>query len=237
VIADHHGNAVHLWERDCSMQRRHQKLIEESPAPNLAPETRTAMCEAAVRLIQSADYTNAGTVEFIVAPDGSFYFIELNARIQVEHPVTELVTGLDLIKAQILVASGEPLPETFRQERIEQRGASIECRINAEDPTKNFRPTPGTITKLITPGGFGVRWDSHVHAGYTVSPHYDSMVGKLLVHQPTRDEAIACMIRALDELRIEGISTTKSLQREILEHSNFQNGQLDTTFIERNWMS
>ena len=237
VIADHHGNAVHLWERDCSMQRRHQKLIEESPAPNLPPETRTAMCEAAVRLIQSADYTNAGTVEFIVAPDGSFYFIELNARIQVEHPVTELVTGLDLIKAQILVASGEPLPETFRQERIEQRGASIECRINAEDPTKNFRPTPGTITKLITPGGFGVRWDSHVHAGYTVSPHYDSMVGKLLVHQPTRDEAIACMIRALDELRIEGISTTKSLQREILEHSNFQNGQLDTTFIERNWMS
>jgi len=237
VIADHHGNAVHLWERDCSMQRRHQKLIEESPAPNLPEETRTAICESAVRLIRSADYTNAGTVEFIVDRDGNFYFIELNARIQVEHPVTELVTGLDLIKAQLLVASGEPLPEAFRQENIRPRGSAIECRINAEDPSKNFRPTPGKITDLFVPGGFGVRWDSHVHAGYTVSPYYDSMIGKLLVHQPTRDEAIASMLRALDELQVGGISTTQPLQREILEHPAFRDAEFDTTFIERTWLS
>ena len=235
VLADLHGNAVHLWERDCSTQRRHQKLIEESPAPNLPEATRSAMCEAAVRLIRRANYTNAGTVEFIVDRMGNYYFIELNARIQVEHPVTELVTGIDLIKAQIRVAAGQPLG--FRQEEILQRGAAIECRINAEDPDKNFRPTPGKITKLFTPGGFGVRFDSHVHAGYVVSSHYDSMIGKLIVHQPSRDEAIATMRRALEELHVEGIATTKPIHQRILDHPAFLEGRVDTTFIERTWPS
>ncbi|MGD0519112.1 MAG: acetyl-CoA carboxylase biotin carboxylase subunit, partial [Thermoguttaceae bacterium] len=227
------GNVVHLWERDCTMQRRHQKLIEESPAPSLPKETRAAMCEAAVRLIKAANYTNAGTVEFIVDRKGTFYFIETNARIQVEHPVTEMVTGIDLIKAQILVASGEPLP--FKQEEIQQRGAAIECRINAEDPEKNFRPNPGVITRWFAPGGFGVRFDSHAHQGYAVSPYYDSLIGKLIVHQPTRQEAIECMKRALKELRIEGIKTTVPLHLKALDSSAFVNAQVDTTYIERTW--
>ncbi|MBL8825462.1 MAG: acetyl-CoA carboxylase biotin carboxylase subunit [Planctomycetaceae bacterium] len=233
IIADHHGNVVHLWERDCSMQRRHQKVVEESPAPNLNPEIRRAICEAAVRLIREANYTNAGTVEFIVDKHGNFYFIEVNARIQVEHPVTELVTGIDLIKQQIRVAAGEPLP--FRQEDIKQTGCAIECRINAEDPAKNFMPCPGKITQLYVPGGYGVRFDSHAHAGYTVPPTYDSMIGKLLVHQPTRELAIACMLRALDELRIEGIKTTVPRLKDILGHAAFGAGKVDTKFIERTW--
>jgi acetyl-CoA carboxylase biotin carboxylase subunit len=215
------------------MQRRHQKLIEESPAAQLNDETRRAMCDAAVSLAKAADYCNAGTVEFIVDRDGNFYFIELNARIQVEHPVTELVTGVDLIKAQIMVAAGEPLP--FEQADVPSRGAAIECRINAEDTANNFHPSPGRIERLIIPGGYGVRFDSHVHAGYTVSPHYDSMIGKLLVHQPTRDEAIAGMKRALSELRIDGIKTTVPLLLELLDHSAFAEGRVDTTFIERTW--
>jgi acetyl-CoA carboxylase biotin carboxylase subunit len=235
VLADLHGNVVHLWERDCTMQRRHQKLIEESPAANLDANLRAAICDAAVRLVRVADYTNAGTVEFVVDPQGNFYFIEMNARIQVEHPVTEMVTDIDLIKAQILIAAGEPLP--FRQEDVRQRGVALECRINAEDPDKNFRPVPGQITQIIAPGGFGVRFDSHVHTGYTVSPFYDSMIGKLIVHQPTRPEAIACMRRALSELRIEGIKTTISLHEKILSHPAFLEGHVDTTFIERTWMT
>jgi acetyl-CoA carboxylase biotin carboxylase subunit len=233
VIADRFGNAVHLWERDCTMQRRHQKLIEESPGPRLDPKTREAMCNAAVQLVRAADYYNAGTVEFVVDPSGNYYFIEMNARIQVEHPVTEMVTGIDLIKAQILVASGEKLP--FRQEDVVQRGVAMECRINAEDPDKRFRPTPGTITKLRVPGGFGVRFDSHVHEGYVVSPYYDSMIGKLIVHQPTRQEAIACMKRALCELHIEGVKTTIPIHEKILSHAAFNESQVDTTFIERTW--
>ncbi|MCD4727347.1 MAG: acetyl-CoA carboxylase biotin carboxylase subunit [Pirellulales bacterium] len=235
VIADNHGNAVHLFERDCTMQRRHQKLVEESPAPRLEDQTRQEMCDAAVRLIRAANYTNAGTVEFIVDPSGNFYFIELNARIQVEHPVTELVTGIDLIKAQLLVAAGEKLP--FTQDDIHRSGASIECRINAEDPDKNFRPTPGTITRLRVPGGFGVRFDSHVHEGYVVSPHYDSMIGKLLVHQPTRREAIACMKRALSELHVEGVKTTIPMHQKILDHAAFHESRVDTTCSERTWPS
>ncbi|MEN6452454.1 MAG: acetyl-CoA carboxylase biotin carboxylase subunit [Thermoguttaceae bacterium] len=235
VIADAHGNVVHLFERDCSMQRRHQKLVEESPGPRLDPETRKQMCDAAVRLVRAANYTNAGTIEFIVAPNGEFYFIEMNARIQVEHPVTEMVTGIDLIKAQILVAAGEKLP--FGQGDLQQRGAAIECRINAEDPEKNFRPTPGKITRLRVPGGFGVRFDSHVHEGYTVSPYYDSMIGKLIVHQPTRRAAIACMKRALSELHIEGVKTTIPLHQKILDHAAFNEARVDTTFIERTWPS
>ncbi|MGL4513108.1 MAG: acetyl-CoA carboxylase biotin carboxylase subunit [Lacipirellulaceae bacterium] len=231
VLADLHGNAVHLWERDCSTQRRHQKLIEESPSPNISEETRAQMCEAAVRMIKAANYSNAATVEFIVDGTGSFYFIEVNARIQVEHPVTELVTGIDLIKAQLRVASGEPL--WFTQADVPRRGHAIECRINAEDPARNFQPSPGKIDRLIVPGGFGVRFESHAHTGYVVPPYYDSMIGKLLVHQPTRQEAIASMLRALSELRVEGIKTTVPLHQEILRHTAFSEARIDTTFVER----
>jgi acetyl-CoA carboxylase, biotin carboxylase subunit len=234
VLADHHGNAIHLWERDCSVQRRHQKLIEESPSTSITPETRAAMCDAARRLILSANYTNAATVEFIVDKNGKFYFIEVNARIQVEHPVTEMVTGIDLIKWQIRIAAGMPLP--WKQEDIVHRGAAIECRINAEDPKRNFQPSPGKITQLIAPGGFGVRFDSHAHSGYVVPPYYDSMIGKLIVHQATRADAIACMQRALAELRIEGIKTTIPLHQEILSHTAFVEGRIDTTFVERTFM-
>jgi acetyl-CoA carboxylase, biotin carboxylase subunit len=231
VLADNHGNVVHLWERDCSVQRRHQKLIEESPSTSITPDTRAAMCDAARRLIETADYTNAATVEFIVDKNGNYYFIEVNARIQVEHPVTEMVTGIDLIKSQIRVAAGEPLP--WSQDDIQQRGTAIECRINAEDPRRNFQPSPGKIEQLIAPGGFGVRFDSHAHSGYSVPPYYDSMIGKLIVHQPTRAEAIACMQRALMELKIEGIKTTVPIHRDILSHSAFVEGRIDTTFVER----
>lgn len=235
LIADHHGNVVHLWERDCTMQRRHQKIIEESPAPHLDWSIRKEICDSAVRLLKSANYTNAGTCEFIVDRAGNYYFIEVNARIQVEHPVTEMVTGIDLIKSQIRVACGEPLP--FTQDDIKLNGVAIECRINAEDPARKFQPSPGKIEQMIVPGGFGVRFDSHAHSGYTVSPHYDSMIGKLIVHQPTRAEAIACMLRAMSELRIEGIKTTVPIQQEILNHSAFVEGRVDTTFIERTWYS
>ena len=235
IIADTHGNVVHLWERDCSTQRRHQKLIEESPAPTLPGEVRTAICEAAVRMIKAANYYNAATVEFIVDKDNNFYFIEVNARIQVEHPVTEMVTGIDLIQQQIRVAAGEPL--SFSQEDIQCRGASIECRINAEDPERNFAPCPGTIESICIPGGLGVRFDTHVHAGYTVPPYYDSMVGKLIVHQPTREQAIACMVRCLDELRIKGIKTVADFQKQVLLHPDFANGNIDTKWVERNLTS
>jgi acetyl-CoA carboxylase biotin carboxylase subunit len=235
VLADHHGNVVHLWERDCSVQRRHQKLIEESPSPSISNETRTAMCDAARRLIEAASYTNAATVEFIVDKGGNYYFIEVNARIQVEHPVTEMVTGIDLIKWQIRVAAGERL--AFSQSDIPQRGAAIECRINAENPRRNFQPSPGTITQLIAPGGFGVRFDTHAHSGYVVPPNYDSMIGKLIVHQPTRGEAIVCMLRALAELRVEGIHTTVPIHQDILSHSAFAEGRIDTTFVERTLMA
>ena len=233
VLSDSHGNVVHLWERDCSTQRRHQKLIEESPAPNLPDKTRQQICEAAVRMIKKAEYTNAGTVEFIVDQENQFYFIEVNARIQVEHPVSEMVTGIDLIKAQIAIAAGETLP--WKQKEIKINGTSIECRINAEDPTKNFQPCPGTISQIFPPGGLGVRFDSHVHAGYTVPPHYDSMIGKLIVHRDSRQEAISCMLRALNELKIEGIRTTADFHRQILEHAEFVEGGIDTGFVERAW--
>jgi acetyl-CoA carboxylase biotin carboxylase subunit len=235
IMADHHGNAVYLWERDCTMQRRHQKVVEESPAAHLPDSVRQAICESAVRLIKMAGYTNAGTVEFIVDRQHNFYFIEVNARIQVEHPVTEMVTDIDLIKAQLRVAAGEPLP--WKQEEIRVKGAAIECRINAEDPARNFQPCPGRIERIIVPGGFGVRFDSHVHSGYVVSPHYDSMIGKLIVHQSTRDDAISSMRRALSELRIEGIKTTVPRLLDILNHSSFVDGQVDTTFIERTWVN
>ncbi|MCA9194409.1 MAG: acetyl-CoA carboxylase biotin carboxylase subunit [Planctomycetales bacterium] len=235
IIADHHGNVCHLYERDCSVQRRHQKLIEESPSPLLSERTRTAICEAAARLVAAAKYQNAGTVEFIVDQHDNFYFIEVNARIQVEHPVTEMVTGIDLIQSQIRVANGQPLP--FRQEDIQLQGAAIECRINAENPQKNFQPCPGLIQSLFVPGGLGVRFDSHVQAGYSVPPYYDSMIGKLIVYKPTRQEAIACMIRALSEIDITGIATTASFQIDILRHPDFLSGNVDTKWVERDLLA
>lgn len=234
VIADQHGSAVHLWERDCSTQRRHQKLIEESPAPRLPQEVREEICAAAVRLIKQANYHNAATVEFIVDQENRFYFIEVNARIQVEHPVTEMVTGIDLIKTQIRVAAGETLP--FQQSDIIHSGCAMECRINAEDPDRNFLPSPGKIKSIRFPGGPGVRFDTHVYQGYSVPPTYDSMVGKLLVHKPTREETIAGMLRALDELRIEGIKTVVPFHQAMLREATFVEGKMDTKFVERSWM-
>jgi acetyl-CoA carboxylase, biotin carboxylase subunit len=230
-IGDTHGNVVHLWERDCSMQRKHQKLVEESPSPNLPKSVREEMCRAAVRLAKTANYTNAGTCEFIVDQQNNFYFIEVNARIQVEHPVTELVTGTDLIQLQIRVAAGEELP--FKQRDIDCRGAAIEVRINAEDPDNDFRGSPGTITKLRLPGGPGVRFDSHVHEGYRIPPFYDSMIGKLIVHRPTREEAIKTMLRALDEFAVEGIKTTIPLAKRMLRDPNFVAGNVHTKYVEQ----
>jgi acetyl-CoA carboxylase biotin carboxylase subunit len=233
ILSDRHGNLVHLWERDCSLQRRHQKLVEESPAPNLPGEVRGEICRAALRLARAAGYQNAGTCEFLVDARQRFYFIEVNARIQVEHPVTELVTGIDLVRQQIRIAAGEPLP--FKQEDVPHHGVAIECRVNAEDPAADFRPSPGVVTRWRPPGGPGVRLDTHVVEGYRVPPNYDSLVAKLLVHQPTRPEALATMRRALAEFTVEGIKTTIPQHRAILNHSAFVEGQVDTTFIERNW--
>jgi acetyl-CoA carboxylase biotin carboxylase subunit len=231
ILADHHGNAVHLWERDCSMQRRHQKLVEESPSPALSQETRQKLCESAVRLVKAAGYTNAGTVEFLVDKEQNFYLLEVNARIQVEHPVTEEVTGIDLIKEQIRIAAGEPL--SFKQKDVPQLGHAIECRINAEDPARNFAPSPGLIEEFRAPGGPGVRLDSHAYAGYRIPPNYDSMIGKLIVHRGTRGEAIAAMKRALSEFWISPVKTTIPLQLRIMDDQHFQSGDVDTGFVER----
>lgn len=231
VLGDRKGNVVHLWERDCSLQRRNQKLIEESPSPHISARTRRKLCAAAVRIAKAAGYYSAGTCEFLVDEQENFYFMELNARIQVEHPVTELITGVDLVQWQIRIAAGEPL--TLRQDAIPQNGAAIECRINAESPDEDFRPCPGPIEELILPGGPGIRVDTHVYAGYTVSPHYDSLIAKLLVHRPTRPEAINAMRRALAEFRIGPIRTTIPLHQKILGHADFLKGNVDTGFIER----
>lgn len=233
ILADQHGNTVHLWERDCSLQRRHQKLVEESPAPNLPAEVREAICAEAVKLVKAAGYYSAATCEFLVDKHNKFYFIEVNTRIQVEHPVTELVTGIDLIKEQIRIAAGEKLP--FTQKDIVHKGASFEVRINAEDPNHNFRPSPGTITKWTVPGGPGVRVDTHACTGYKVPPNYDSMVAKLLVYAPDRAQALSRMRRALAEFQVEGIATTIPLLREIFRNSAFTQGKVDTTFIERTY--
>ncbi len=231
ILADNHGNAVHLWERDCSMQRRHQKLVEESPSPVLRSDIRAKLCESAVRLVKTAGYTNAGTVEFLVDKDQNYYILEVNARIQVEHPVTEQVTGIDLIKEQIRIAAGLPL--SFKQKDVRQTGHAIECRINAEDPARNFAPSPGLIQELRLPGGPGVRIDSHVYAGYRVPPNYDSMIGKLIVHRPTRAEAIATMKRALAEFHVSPTRTTIPLHLQIMDHPQFISGDVDTGFVER----
>ena len=229
ILGDRKGNVVHLGERDCSVQRRHQKVIEESPSPALHPKTRKRMGAAAVKLARSVGYTTAGTVEFLLEGD-SFYFIEVNARIQVEHPVTELVTGLDLIKEQIRLAAGEPLG--YDQDDVHFRGHAIEVRINAEDPERNFAPSPGTVTAWRIPGGPGVRLDSHMQAGGRIPPNYDSMIGKLLVHAPTREQAIQRMRRALDECQVEGIRTTLDLHRKILRNAYFVQGDYSTKFLD-----
>lgn len=231
IMADQHGNTVYLGERDCSVQRRNQKLIEEAPSVALTPELRKEMGGQAVSAAKSVNYANAGTVEFLLDKHGNYYFIEMNTRIQVEHPVTELVTGLDLVKEQIRIAAGEPLGYT--QEDIRINGWAIECRINAEDPDKNFMPSPGTIRAYHAPGGFGVRVDSAAYAGYAIPPHYDSMVGKLIVWGRDRQEAICRMQRALDEFVIEGIKTTIPFQQKVLANAFFQKGEVYTNFIQR----
>ena len=233
IMADKHGNALHFYERDCSIQRRHQKMIEESPCPVLDRHTRGQLAEAALRIIKKAKYSSAATVEFLLDNDKNFYFIEVNTRIQVEHPVTEMVTGHDLIKLQLKIAAG--LPIKFSQRNIKQTGVAIECRINAEDPENGFAPSPGTITRYIPPGGPGVRVDTHVHQGWTVSPSYDSLIAKLIVHQRTRTEAIATMRRALREFVIEPIKTTIPACLDILSHNLFVKNKIDTGFVERNF--
>ncbi len=232
LMGDRHGNMVYLGERDCSIQRRHQKLIEESPSPAVTPEVRAKMGAVAVAGALGAKYYNAGTIEFLFdAKDSSFYFMEMNTRIQVEHPVTEFVTGIDLVRAQIKVAAGEKLE--FSQKSIEFNGHAIECRINAEDPFNDFKPSPGTITEFHLPGGMGVRVDTHCYSGYVVPPHYDSMIAKLIVHAPTRKDAIARMLRALDEFVVVGVKTTIPLHRKILNHPLFAKGDYSTKFLEQ----
>jgi len=229
VLGDRHGNLIHLGERDCSVQRRHQKLIEESPSPILSEELRREMGEAAVRGSQAIGYRNAGTMEFLVTPDDEFYFMEMNTRIQVEHPVTEMVTGVDLVKQQVRVAAGERMESA---ETPELDGHAIECRINAEDPSRNFAPSPGTISSYHAPGGPGVRVDSHVYADYLVPPSYDSLLGKLIVHGRTREEALSRAYHSLGEYIVEGVDTTIPFLREVLHHPDFVSGDFDTHLVE-----
>jgi acetyl-CoA carboxylase biotin carboxylase subunit len=231
VLADGQGNVVHLGERECSIQRRHQKLIEESPSPVVDAATRERIGQMAVAAVRAAGYVNAGTVEFLRAPDGSFYFMEVNARLQVEHPVTEQVTGIDLVRAMIHIAAGEALPLT--QQEITLRGHSIECRIVAEDPERGFAPSPGTIRGERTPGGPGVRFDHATYGGYTVPLFYDALIGKLVAWGQDRAQAIARMAQALDELRIDGVTTSVSFHRKVMSHPAFRRGDLDTGFLER----
>jgi acetyl-CoA carboxylase biotin carboxylase subunit len=230
IMADKHGNAVHLFERDCSVQRRRQKLVEEAPCPVMSPELRARMGQAAVRAALAVNYSGAGTLEFLLSPDGQFYFMEMNTRIQVEHPVTEMITGVDLIKEMISVAEGKPL--SVRQEDLVINGWSIECRINAEDPDRGFMPSPGQIQFYLPPGGLGVRVDSAAYPGYTISPHYDSMIAKLIVWGATREDAISRMKRALAEFAVDGIRTTIPFHIKLLNHPKFVKGDFDIKFLE-----
>jgi acetyl-CoA carboxylase biotin carboxylase subunit len=230
ILADSYGNVIHLGERDCSVQRRHQKLLEEAPSVFLTPNLRAKMGEAAVKAAKSIDYVGAGTVEFLVDESGDFYFMEMNTRIQVEHPITEVITGLDLIAEQIRIAQGEKLRLT--QEQVQLRGHAIECRINAEDPDHNFRPHPGRISAYLPPGGPGVRMDSHVYTDYEIPPYYDSLIGKLIVWGENREIAIARMRRALRECAITGVPTTLSFHQKILEHPVFLAGEVYTNFVQ-----
>jgi acetyl-CoA carboxylase, biotin carboxylase subunit len=231
ILADSHGNAVHLYERDCSIQRRHQKLVEEAPSPAMTDELRAAMGEAAMKAVRAVDYQNAGTIEFLLDTDGRFYFMEMNTRVQVEHPITEQITGVDIIKEQIRIAAGEPMRHKTQAE-IVKRGHAIEFRINAEDPAHNFRPHPGLVSVFNPPGGFGVRIDSHLYSGYKVPSTYDSLLGKLIVWGETRDEAIARARRALDEFIVVGIPTTIPFHQLVVENAAFAAGEVYTDFIE-----
>lgn len=231
ILADHYGNVIHLGERDCSIQRNHQKMIEESPSVALSEELREKMGEAAVKAAKATGYVNAGTIEFLLDKNGSFYFMEMNTRIQVEHPVTEWVTGIDLVKEQIRIASGEKL--SYTQEEVRLDGHAIECRINAENPEKGFRPSPGTITDMYLPGGKGIRIDSAVYSGYCIPPYYDSMIAKLIVWAENRQEAIRKMQSALGETVIEGIDTNIDYQYEILNHPDYLSGNVDVGFIQK----
>ncbi len=231
ILADSYGNTVYLGERDCSMQRRNQKVLEETPSPIMTPELRAKMGKAAVAAAKACGYTNAGTIEFLVDADRNFYFMEMNTRIQVEHPITEAVTGIDLVKQQILIANGEKLP--FAQEDITIRGHAIECRINAENPALNFRPSPGQITALHIPGGPGIRVDSSAYQGYTIPPYYDSMIAKLIVHAPTREEAIAKMKWALAEFIVDGVDTNIDFQLSLIRYSLFEKGTYDIGYLGR----
>ena len=235
VLADRHGNVVHLGERDCSIQRRHQKLLEESPSPALDPKLRTRMGEAAVSAAKSIGYEGAGTVEFLLDREGNFYFMEMNTRIQVEHPVTEMVTGIDLIAEQLRIAGGEPI--SFKQESVSLTGHAIECRINAEDSSHNFRPAPGRITGWLPPGGPGVRVDSHVYTGYDIPPFYDSLIGKLIVWGHDRDAALTRMKRALNECAVTGIPTTIDFHLSLLSREEFLKGDVHTKFVEQEMLS
>jgi acetyl-CoA carboxylase biotin carboxylase subunit len=230
VIADSKGSAVHLGERDCSVQRRHQKLIEESPSPAITPSIRRAMTKAALKLVQEVGYVNAGTIEFLLDKDGNFYFIEMNTRIQVEHPVTEMVYGIDLIKEQIRVAAGHRL--SLDQRALRPHGHAIECRINAEDPTDQFKPTPGTVELCSLPGGPNVRVDSHIYSGYVIPPHYDSLLGKLLTWGEDREAAIRTMRRALDEFFVVGVPTTVPFHKHVMHHPKFVSGRFGNHFAE-----
>ena len=231
ILADSYGNVVHLGERDCSIQRRHQKLLEESPSPALTPALREKMGNAAVKVAKSIGYVGAGTVEFLLDQSGKFYFMEMNTRIQVEHPVTEMVTGLDLIAEQIRIAQGERLG--YSQKQVQLNGHTIECRINAEDPEHNFRPSPGRISGYLPPGGPGVRMDSHVYTDYEIPPYYDSLIGKLIVWAPDRPSAIQRMRRALRECAITGLPTTISFHQKIMESPQFIQGEVYTNFVEQ----
>ncbi|HEY9903147.1 MAG TPA: acetyl-CoA carboxylase biotin carboxylase subunit [Candidatus Sericytochromatia bacterium] len=235
ILADSHGNVIHLGERDCSIQRRHQKLLEEAPSPILSPELREQMGAAAVMAAKSINYVGAGTVEFLLDRSGAFYFMEMNTRIQVEHPVTEMITGLDLIAEQIRIAQGEKLQLT--QEQVVLKGHAIECRINAEDPDRNFRPQPGRISGYLPPGGPGVRMDSHVYTDYEIPPYYDSLIGKLIVWGPNRDAAIKRMKRALRECAITGVPTTIGFHQKVLETPAFLEGEVYTNFVEQMMLS
>ena len=231
IMGDTHGRVMHLCERDCSVQRRHQKLIEEAPSPALDQTLREDIGDAAVKLAESIGYVGAGTIEFLLDEDGSFYFMEMNTRIQVEHPVTEMCTNFDLVKEQIRVAAGEPLSFVMNGNRL--RGHAIECRVNAEDPARNFQPSPGLITAYHPPGGPGVRVDTHIYAGYTVPPYYDSLLAKVIVHGNTREEALARMRQALDSFIIEGVTTTIPFLGRVMRHPDFIAGKVDTKFLER----
>ena len=231
ILADEHGNVIHLGERDCSIQRRNQKVIEETPSTAIDDKLRNKMGEAAIKAVKASGYTSCGTIEFLVDSDKNFYFMEMNTRIQVEHPITEERTGIDIVKAQIRVSAGEPLK--IKQNDVKFNGYSIECRINAENPAKNFRPCPGTITGVILPGGNGVRVDTAIYSGYTIPSNYDSMIAKIITHGDTRNEAISKMKRALEETVIEGVDTNIDFLFKIIKNPNFIRGNFDTSFIEK----